>query len=83
MSLDSTSAHEQRGSTGSDDPQHVEVDLEVVPTLAEVRVGGHNLRPSRVRVEGDRPGHDVRYVDEVVQTAPAFRSRSPGGRSCR
>ena len=73
MSLDSTSAHEQLGSAASDDPQRVEVDLAVVPTLAEVRVGGH---PTFDRVvfqfEGDRPGHDVRYVDQVVQDGSGF-----------
>jgi len=73
MSLGSTSAHEQLGSAASDDPQHVEVDLDVVPTLAEVRVGGHATFDRVVsEFEGDRPGHDVRYVDEVVQDGSGF-----------
>jgi hypothetical protein len=73
MSLDSSSAHEQLGSAASDDPQRVEVDLAVVPTLAEVRVGGHATFDRVVfELEGDRPGHDVRYVDEVVQDGSGF-----------
>jgi hypothetical protein len=73
MSLDPTSAHEQLGSSSSDDPQRVEVDLAVVPTLAEVRVGGHPTFDRVVfELEGDRPGHDVRYVDEVVQDGSGF-----------
>jgi Putative peptidoglycan binding domain len=68
MSLDSTSAHEQLGSAAGVAPQHVEVDLAVVPTLAAVRVGGHATFDRVVfELEGDRPGHDVRYVDQVVQ----------------
>ena len=73
MSPGSTSAHEQLGSAASDDPQRVEVDLAVVPTLAEVRVGGHATFDRVVfELEGDRPGHDVRYVDEVVQDGSGF-----------
>ena len=73
MSLGSTSAHEQLGSAASDDPQRVEVDLAVVPTLTEVRVGGHATFDRVVfELEGDRPGHDVRYVDEVVQDGSGF-----------
>jgi hypothetical protein len=73
MSLDSSSAHEQLGSAASDDPQSLEVDLAVVPTLAEVRVGGHATFDRVVfELEGDRPGHDVRYVDEIVQDGSGF-----------
>ena len=73
MSLDSPSAHEQLDFAASDDPQRVEVDLAVVPTLTEVRVGGHATFDRVVfEVEGDRPGHDVRYVDEVVQDGSGF-----------
>ena len=65
MPLDSTSAHEQLSSAASDDRQRVDVDLAAVPTLAEVRVGGHATFDRVVfELEGDRPGHDVRYVDE-------------------
>ena len=73
MSLDSPSAHEQLDFAASDDPQRVEVDLAVVPTLAEVRAGGHATFDRVVfELEGDRPGHDVRYVDEVVQDGSGF-----------
>ena len=58
MPLDSSSAHEQLGSAASDDPQRVEVDLAVVPTLAQVRVGGHTTFDRVVfELEGDRLVH--------------------------
>ena len=81
----STSADEQQlGSAASDGTQHVEVDLAVVPTLAEVRVGGHATF-DRVVFEfgGDRPGHDVRYVDEVVQDGSGLPIPLDGGAFCR
>ena len=73
MSLDSSRAHEQLGFAASDDPQRVEVDLAVVPTHAEGRVGGHATFDRVVfELEGDRPGHDVRYVDQVVKDGSGF-----------
>jgi hypothetical protein len=53
-------------ATTDDDRQEVRLDRPA--TLTAVRVGGH---PTFDRVvfefAGARPGHDVRYVDEVVQ----------------
>ena len=50
------------------DPQHLEVNPAVVPTVVAVRAGGHPTF-DRVVIEfdGERPGYDVRYVPEVVQ----------------
>ncbi|WP_446686478.1 AMIN-like domain-containing (lipo)protein, partial [Pseudonocardia pini] len=57
MTVESTESHHR-----------VEADPPFVPTLTEVRVGGHTTFDRVVfQFEGPLPGHDVRHVPEVVQ----------------
>jgi peptidoglycan hydrolase-like protein with peptidoglycan-binding domain len=54
------------GATTDDDRQVV--DLQTAATLTAVRAGGHTTFDRAVfEFAGSRPGHDVRYVPQVLQ----------------
>jgi peptidoglycan hydrolase-like protein with peptidoglycan-binding domain len=69
MTVTSTAA-QRIGLGASTDPQHVEVGVGIVPELVSVRVDGHPAFDRLVlELDGELPGYDVRYVQQVLRPA--------------